>query len=82
SHRPLSLTPQFFAHKPLDLLFRPGVDASMFNRFNWAAPSMRSTPTDEYRIGAFSIRVVVAHHNIHVSSLGQMIGAVDDPRCG
>jgi transposase len=31
--RPLSLTPQFFAHKPLDLLFRPGIDAEMFNRF-------------------------------------------------
>jgi len=33
ANRPLSLTPQFFAGKPLDLLFRPGVDASMFNRF-------------------------------------------------
>ncbi len=31
--RPLSLTPQFFAGKPLDLLFHPGVEASMFNRF-------------------------------------------------
>src|SRR5229473_4501974 len=33
SNRPLSLTPQFFANKPLDLLFRPGVRAEMFNRF-------------------------------------------------
>jgi transposase len=33
AHRPLSLTPQFFAGKPLDLLFRPGVEADMFNRF-------------------------------------------------
>ena len=33
AHRPLSLTPQFFANKPLDLLFRPGVEAAMFNRF-------------------------------------------------
>jgi transposase len=33
ANRPLSLTPQFFAHKPLDLLFRPGVRADMFNRF-------------------------------------------------
>jgi len=33
AHRPLSLTPQFFANKPLDLLFRPGVEAGMFNRF-------------------------------------------------
>jgi transposase len=33
ANRPLSLTPQFFANKPLDLLFRPGLDASMFNRF-------------------------------------------------
>jgi len=33
ANRPLSLTPQFFAGKPLDLLFRPGVEASMFNRF-------------------------------------------------
>jgi len=32
ANRPLSLTPQFFANKPLDLLFRPGVDAAMFNR--------------------------------------------------
>src|SRR5437762_2936894 len=31
--RPLSLTPQFFANKPLDLLFRDGVHAGMFNRF-------------------------------------------------
>jgi transposase len=33
SHRPLSLTPQFFTNKPLDLLFRVGVAAEMFNRF-------------------------------------------------
>jgi len=33
ANRPLSLTPQFFAHKPLDLLLRPGVRADMFNRF-------------------------------------------------
>src|SRR5712671_3816601 len=31
--RPLSLTPQFFANKPLDLLFHDGVHAGMFNRF-------------------------------------------------
>src|ERR687885_399377 len=34
AYRPLSLTPQFFANKPLDLLFRAGIDAEMFNRFN------------------------------------------------
>jgi transposase len=33
ANRPLSLTPQFFANKPLDLLFRPEVKAEMFNRF-------------------------------------------------
>ena len=33
ANRPLSLTPQFFANTPLDLLFRPGVEAAMFNRF-------------------------------------------------
>jgi transposase len=33
SDRPLALTPQFFANKPLDLLFREGVEAEMFNRF-------------------------------------------------
>lgn len=33
ANRPLSLTPQFFAAKPLDLLFRPGVEADLFNRF-------------------------------------------------
>ena len=33
SARPLTLTPQFFANKPLDLLFHEGVRAEMFNRF-------------------------------------------------
>jgi len=33
SQRPLSLPPQFFVNKPLDMLFRPGVHADMFNRF-------------------------------------------------
>ena len=33
TNRPLSLTPQFFANKPLDLLFREGVHADLFNRF-------------------------------------------------
>jgi transposase len=33
ANRPLSLTPQFFASKPLDLLFHEGIDAEMFNRF-------------------------------------------------
>jgi transposase len=33
ANRPLSLTPQFFANKPLDLLLRHGIDAEMFNRF-------------------------------------------------
>jgi transposase len=33
ANRPLSLTPQFFASKPLDLLIREGIDAEMFNRF-------------------------------------------------
>ena len=33
ANRPLSLTPQFFASKPLDLLFREGLEAEMFNRF-------------------------------------------------
>ena len=33
SDRPLTVTPQFFANKPLDLLFQEGVRAEMFNRF-------------------------------------------------
>jgi len=33
SNRPLSLTPQFFANKPLSLLLREGVQAEHFNRF-------------------------------------------------
>src|SRR5262245_2601467 len=33
AHRPLSFTPQFFANKPLDRLFREGIAAEMFNRF-------------------------------------------------
>ena len=32
AHRPLSLTPPFFANKPLALLFRPGIEAKLFNR--------------------------------------------------
>ena len=33
SDRPLSLTPQFFENKALELLFRKGVEAEHFNRF-------------------------------------------------
>jgi transposase len=33
ANRPMSLTPQFFANKPLDLLCREGIRADMFNRF-------------------------------------------------
>ena len=33
ANRPLSLTPQFFANKPLDLLLREGLEAELFNRF-------------------------------------------------
>ena len=33
ANRPLSLTPQFFMNKPLDLLFRREIRAEMFNRF-------------------------------------------------
>src|SRR6266487_3283182 len=33
ANRPLSLTPQFFASKPLDRLFHDGIRAERFNRF-------------------------------------------------
>jgi transposase len=33
ANRPLSLTPQFFANKPLALLFHEGLEAEHFNRF-------------------------------------------------
>ena len=33
ANRPLALTPQFFANKPLDRLFHEGIRATMFNRF-------------------------------------------------
>jgi len=33
AHRPWSLTPQFFANTPLDLLFHAGIHADLFNRF-------------------------------------------------
>jgi transposase len=33
ANRPLSLTPQFFANKPLDLLFHEGLRAEALNRF-------------------------------------------------
>ena len=38
AHRPLSLTPQFFANNLLALLFREGIDAEMFNRFQLGRP--------------------------------------------
>jgi transposase len=46
SDRPLTLTPQFFANKPLDLLFREGVRAEMFNRFK-----LGRTLEETYRYG-------------------------------
>ncbi|MBI2334052.1 MAG: IS1634 family transposase, partial [Chloroflexi bacterium] len=33
SQRPMTLTPQFFVNKPLEVLLRPGVKAEDFNRF-------------------------------------------------
>jgi len=33
SNRPISLTPQFFENKPVDLLFREGISSDSFNRF-------------------------------------------------
>lgn len=33
SNRPMTLTPQFFQNKPLDVLFREGMRAEHFNRF-------------------------------------------------
>lgn len=33
SNRPMTLTPQFFQNKPLEVLFREGVTAEHFNRF-------------------------------------------------
>ena len=33
AHRPLSLTPQFFASQPLELLFHDGIRAELFTRF-------------------------------------------------
>ncbi len=33
SNRPVSLTPQFFQNKPVEILLRDGVEAEQFNRF-------------------------------------------------
>ena len=44
ANRPLSFTPPFFANNPLDLWFREGVGAEMFNRLRSAAHAMRSLP--------------------------------------
>jgi transposase len=38
ANRPLSLPPQFFAHKPLALVWREGMHAEMFQRFPLARP--------------------------------------------
>ena len=42
AHKPLTLTPQFFANKPLDLLFRAGVRAEMFNLWGSDSPKLAS----------------------------------------
>ena len=61
SHRPLSLTPQFFANKPLDLLFREGVDADLFNRFK-----LGRTLDEAYAYGCdgllSELALAVCHH--------------------
>jgi transposase len=61
SHRPLSLTPQFFANKPLELLFREGVGADLFNRFK-----LGRTLDEAYAYGCdglFSeLALAVCHH--------------------
>jgi transposase len=46
SDRPLTLTPQFFANTPLELLFREGVRAERFNRFK-----LGRTLEETYRYG-------------------------------
>jgi transposase len=38
ANRPVSLSPQFFANKPLDLLLRAGIDAELCNRFKLGRP--------------------------------------------
>ena len=43
-NRPLSLTPQFFASEPLDLFFREGLEAEMFNRFKLGRTLDELTP--------------------------------------
>jgi hypothetical protein len=61
ANRPLSLTPQFFAHKPLDLLFRPGVDASMLSAA-WCPEYAGSTGT----ITRYSFKKL--HRNEHTTN--------------
>ena len=45
SDRPMSLTPQFFANKPVALLLRDGVSAGISTASSWGGASTRSTPT-------------------------------------
>jgi hypothetical protein len=44
ANRPLSLTPQFFAHTPLVWLLHEGIHAEMFNRLHSAVHAMKSIP--------------------------------------
>src|SRR5262250_3429221 len=60
ANRPLSLTPQFFANKPLDLLFRPGVRAEMFNRFNPTATLLEHTSLCQGFMGTSKVVSLVA----------------------
>lgn len=57
SDRPLSLTPQFFENKPLEVLFRPGVQAEHFNRFK-----LGRSLDDAYAYGCELIFSEIANH--------------------
>jgi transposase len=64
--RPFSLTPQFFANKPLDLLCHDGIDAGMFNRFK-----LGRTLDDVYAYGCDLLfedlaRAICAHEGLEL----------------
>ena len=64
AHRPLSFTPQCFANKPLDLLFRAGIDAEMCNRFKRGRTIDDAQASDCNRFFADLALAVCTHEGI------------------
>src|SRR5262245_6016349 len=64
ANRPLALTPQFFASKPLDLLFRAGIKAERCNRFTLGRTLDEASASGCDRLLQERARAVCAHEGL------------------